>query len=140
MLCAPLFLAPAVQRNGRHAPPLHQGKGIVGDPLVGVDPVPHLYGQRLGQDGRHGPNDVLQRPLPRHESRAHALLEDEVDGAAHVDVDKVTVHLLLQQLRNPRHLGRTAAAHLETVNVILSVDEGRMKTRGNLRFLIMHFL
>ena len=62
-------------------------------PLVRVDPVTHLDGQRLTQDGGHGPDNVLQRPLTRHQAGAHPLLEDEVDGAAHVDVHKVTIHL-----------------------------------------------
>ena len=37
---------------------------------------------------------------------------DEVYGAAHVDVHKVAVNLLLHQLGHAGHLGRAAAAHL----------------------------
>ena len=56
------------------------------------------------------------------EKAAGALVADEVDGAAHVDVDKVDVDRLVQQLRAPRHRVRIPAADLSGIRSFGQID------------------
>ena len=50
--------------------------------------------------------------VPYHETTSHALLEDEINGTPHVDVDEVTVHFVLEELSYAAHLWGAAATHL----------------------------
>ncbi len=47
-----------------------------------------------------------------------ALMRLPTNRAAHVDVHKVAVHRLLDQLSHPRHLGRAAAANLNSEKIL----------------------
>ena len=58
------------------------------------------------------PSERSQRPSAGSGQRS--LVADEVDGAAHVDIHKVDVQVLIQQLRAAPHGICIAPTHLHT--------------------------
>ena len=50
-------------------------------------------------------------------SQQGSLVADEVDGAAHVDVNKIHVQVLVQQLRAAPHGVWKSPAHLQCIGV-----------------------
>ena len=74
----------------------------------------------------------MQKKLIIHEERQIACVpvEDQVDWAPHVDVNKVAVDMtVLYQLSHPAHLMRTGAADLNAEDVFRHVflDEGPLR-------------
>ena len=49
--------------------------------------------QRVFYPCIHDQSRLLSTDLPDHEAGAHAPLEDQINGAAQIDVHEITVHL-----------------------------------------------
>mmetsp|Transcript_37104 Transcript_37104/g.115459 ORF Transcript_37104/g.115459 Transcript_37104/m.115459 type:complete len:228 (-) Transcript_37104:565-1248(-) len=118
-----------VQRDGGDTPLLELRHQLVriaaaklGRLLVLAVRRAHLQRERLRpQRGGHAPHDALHGPRPRHEARAGAAAVHLLQGAATIDVHKVAIDLLVDELRDLGHALHVAAGDLHAEDLLAGV-------------------
>mmetsp|Transcript_133997 Transcript_133997/g.428165 ORF Transcript_133997/g.428165 Transcript_133997/m.428165 type:complete len:234 (-) Transcript_133997:1116-1817(-) len=134
-----LACSATVQGDGAYAPllKLRQELVRVAAPELGVlfeilvVGGSHLQGQRLRlQDGGHATDDALHGLRACHEAGARPSSVQLVQGATAIDVDEVAVHLLVHELRHPRHVLHVAARKLDAEALLALVPAQQRELGG----------
>ena len=130
----PLLPGPAVQGHAGEAPIRHLRDDLVRHPLVVKVSHASLQSQRAGEQRRGRADQLLHARGFLEQHGPGALVADQVDGAAHVDVDEVEpalAHdLVLEQLHASGHAVGVPAADLGAEDVLARVSPEQRPLRG----------